>query len=623
MSLKNLSVSNKVIAAFALTIFATIALGVFSITRLSQLNANTAELRGDWMPSIRLLAEFRYSVTRFRSFEGAALLAGTDAQHEENRKMLDTLATQASAALTKYEPLVTAGKERELTDAIKDAWTAYFPMLEQEMEINRTKGATAAAEFYQKEMRAAFGKLNDAINADIKFNNDGGVEAGDRSAETYATARLFIIGALGLSVLLGFGAGFFLIRGVSAPLVKMTGAMAELAAGRLDAHVPHADQKDEIGKLAEAMTTFKNQLAAAERSKAEQTEVIVSSIGAGLDHLAKGDLTHRVTAELTGPFAKLKEDFNAALSRLQETLKNVLNSTSQISTGAGEISQAADDLSRRTEQQAASLEQTAAALEEITSTVKKTSANTREASTSAATAKTAAEEGGRVVETAIRAMDSISQSSKQITEIIGVIDEIAFQTNLLALNAGVEAARAGEAGRGFAVVASEVRALAQRSSDAAKEIKTLIKASGEHVGAGVKYVGESGDALKRIVEQVVQINDLVREMAQAAEQQSTGIEEVNSAVGQMDQVTQQNAAMVEQSTAASRNLATETQTLSRLVGFFSVGGESKPAAAPAPVAARPRPAVVTAKARPQPARAAARSGGAASNLAVAEDWTEF
>jgi methyl-accepting chemotaxis protein len=400
----------------------------------------------------------------------------------------------------------------------------------------------------------------------------------------------------------------------------MTGAMGELAAGKLDAHVPNSDQQDEIGKLAEAMTAFKNQLAAAERSKAEQTRLIVDSIGTGLSEIAQGNLSHRVVAELTGPFAKLKQDFNAAVDRLQETLRGVMDCTHQIANGAGEISNAADDLSRRTEQQAASLEETAAALEEITATVKNTSTNTKEATVSAATARTTAEEGGRVVETAVRAMDAIAASSKQITDIIGVIDEIAFQTNLLALNAGVEAARAGEAGRGFAVVASEVRALAQRSSEAAKQIKALINTSSEHVADGVKYVGESGTALKRIVEQVVQINAFVGEMALAAQQQATGIEEVNAAVGQMDQVTQQNAAMVEESTAASRNLADETRTLTGLIGFFKVGDSSQAAPVRAPVQAQ------TPVRRTQPVRqvrVAAAGGRAHPASAAADDWTEF
>ncbi|GAA0540129.1 methyl-accepting chemotaxis protein [Rhizomicrobium palustre] len=358
--------------------------------------------------------------------------------------------------------------------------------------------------------------------------------------------------------------------------------------------------------------------------QAQQTELTIKSIGEGLDQLAKGNLTHRVTADMSGSFAKLKEDFNLALDRLQDTMTNVVSTTSQITTGSDEISKAADDLSRRTEQQAASLEETAAALEEITATVKKTAANAREASQSVSTAKQVAETGGQVVETAVKAMDAISQSSKQITDIIGVIDEIAFQTNLLALNAGVEAARAGDAGKGFAVVASEVRALAQRSSEAAKQIKGLINTSSDQVGQGVKFVGESGTALKRIVEQVVQINSLVGEMAQAAEQQSTGIEQVNAAVTQMDRSTQQNAAMVEESTAAARSLAQEGRTLNELMSFFNVGAKTNiagPRTTP-----QARGAVLPAH-NPAP-RAAGRRGQAAAAVALdtkpsKDEWAEF
>jgi methyl-accepting chemotaxis protein len=622
MSLKNLSVSKKVIGAFAITLIATIAVGLFSIQRMAQLNGNTVEFSGNLLPSVRTLCEMRYYATRFRLNQGAYLLAPPGEARTNAKALLDKMRDGFERAMQKYRNLPADDEERRLTDVIQAKWSVYVPTLEKLSEIDRTSGQAPAAAYFMGPMKDAFNELNDAISADVTFNDHSATLQREESDSTYDSTRLFIMGALGLSLLLGAFSGFLLIRGVSVPLTRMTSAMGELAAGRLDAHVPHADQKDEIGKLAEAMTTFKNQLAAAERSKAEQTQTIVSSIGAGLDYLAKGDLTHRVTADLTGPFGKLKEDFNAALARLEETLKNVLTSTDQISTGASEISTAADDLSRRTEQQAASLEETAAALEEITATVKKTMTNTREASASVTSAKTEAVDGGRVVETAIKAMDSIAQSSKQITEIIAVIDEIAFQTNLLALNAGVEAARAGEAGKGFAVVASEVRALAQRSSEAAKEIKTLIKTSSEHVGAGVKYVGESGDALKRIVDQVIQINELVKDMAMAAEQQATGIEQVNAAVAQMDQVTQQNAAMVEQSTAASRGLAGETQTLSQLVGFFNVGRQTKVVALPKSVPA-PKP-VVRAKAEPVKVRRAAAAGSARGTAAPAtDDWAEF
>ncbi|MGA7673724.1 MAG: methyl-accepting chemotaxis protein [Rhizomicrobium sp.] len=632
---KNLSVSTKVISAFACVLIATVALGLFSVQRLSQVNANAVDIRDHWLQGTRVLGELQYSATRYRSWNGAYLLFSTDEMRETGRQNLESLQVAVGESLRKYQALAGSDKERGMADQIANKWGAYQPLLDKELEINKTNGQAAAVAYYMGPMMKSFTEFKDAIDDTIAYNTQSADAAGAAGQATFESARFWIFSALGFALFLCFGAGFVLIRSVSGPLVQMTGAMGQLAAGKLDVFVPNADQKDEIGKLAEAMTAFKNQLAAAERSKAEQTETIVGSVGTGLTALAKGDLTHRVTAELTGPFVKLKDDFNVAMSHLQDTMKNVLSSTSGISTGANEISQAADDLSRRTEQQAASLEETAAALEEITATVKKTASNTKEASTSVVTAKSAAEEGGRVVETAIKAMDQIEQSSKQITDIIGVIDEIAFQTNLLALNAGVEAARAGDAGKGFAVVASEVRALAQRSSEAAKEIKTLIKASSEHVGAGVKFVGESGQALKRIVDQVVQINSLVTEMAQAAEQQSTGIEQVNVAVSQMDQVTQQNAAMVEESTAASRNLASETQALSNLVAFFTVGEDAKPISHNAPALhhqAAPQP---TAKPRPPQTAIRHSAGGATGRHAAAavarrpsaeteaEDWTEF
>lgn len=383
-------------------------------------------------------------------------------------------------------------------------------------------------------------------------------------------------------------------------------------------------------KFASDVTDVENERKAAEEQRAikaaEQAQV-VGSLAKGLNELSSGNLTSQLEEEFATEYEQLRHDFNATAARLRETMQSVMSATRGISTGADEVSQAADDLSKRTEQQAASLEETAAALEEITATVRKTAQNAKEASAIVTTAKSAAEDGGQIVDTAITAMGQIEQSSKQITDIIGVIDEIAFQTNLLALNAGVEAARAGDAGRGFAVVASEVRALAQRSSEAAREIKTLIKASSEHVESGVKLVGESGQALRKIVNQVVEINSLVSEMAMAAQQQSTGIEEVNTAVAQMDQVTQQNAAMVEQSTAASRNLASETAELSELVSFFKVGKadtSSRKAAAPVQVSSSTAKPRVVAKPQPRLASGAGRMAAVAvAHQEDEDDWQEF
>jgi methyl-accepting chemotaxis protein len=288
-------------------------------------------------------------------------------------------------------------------------------------------------------------------------------------------------------------------------------------------------------------------------------------------------------------YDQLRTDFNAAMENLQNTMEAVAGSTGAVRSGAAEINQASDDLSQRTEQQAASLEETAAALDEITATIRRTAEGAKEARQVVAAAKTDAERSSKVVNETVAAMSAIEISSKEIGNIIGVIDEIAFQTNLLALNAGVEAARAGDAGRGFAVVATEVRGLAQRSAEAAKQIKALIAASSTHVANGVTLVSETGRVLGRTLEQVEELDRLVGEIAASAKEQATGLGQVNTAVNQMDQVTQQNAAMVEQTTAASRSLADEAAELAQLVAEFQTGhagiehktrpSERKPAAA--------------------------------------------
>ncbi|WP_408841215.1 methyl-accepting chemotaxis protein [Acidocella sp.] len=363
----------------------------------------------------------------------------------------------------------------------------------------------------------------------------------------------------------------------------------------------------------------RRRIEAEQAAAAAQRQFVVDSVAAGLEKLSGGDLLFRLTETFSSEYEKLRGDFNAAMAKLQETMQAIATNAQGVQMGAGEITQASDDLSRRSEQQAASLEETAAALDQITATVRRTAEVANEARNLVSTSKTDAEHSGDVVRQTVGAMDRIETSSKQIGNIIGVINEIAFQTNLLALNAGVEAARAGDAGRGFAVVATEVRALAQRSADAAKEIKTLISASGTQVATGVKLVGETGIALGRIVEQVEQLNGLVRDIAGSAQEQATGLAEVNSAVNQMDQVTQQNAAMVEQSTAASHSLASEAEALGQLVGQFQIGGQaSTPYAAAqvrkaAPAARKPAHAPVgkfVPVARPV-------------QVGAAEDWDEF
>ncbi|PZR33447.1 PAS domain-containing methyl-accepting chemotaxis protein [Caulobacter segnis] len=303
-----------------------------------------------------------------------------------------------------------------------------------------------------------------------------------------------------------------------------------------------------------------------EQAAAVQNQV-VSILAERLGRLADGDLTAEIDV-FPDQYDRIKGDFNRSVESLRGALSAIAEATGNLQSGSSEIASAADDLSRRTEQQAASLEQTAAAIEEIVATVKRSAGGALEASTAAAEARNHADRSGEVVREAVAAMGEIENSSGQITRIIGVIDEIAFQTNLLALNAGVEAARAGEAGRGFAVVAQEVRALAQRSADAAKEIKVLIASSTAQVARGVRLVGDTGEALSGIVSKVSEIDQLIREIAASSQEQSTGLSQVNAAMNQMDQVTQQNAAMVEETTAAVANMSTEARALARLVGRF-------------------------------------------------------
>ncbi|MDB5421416.1 MAG: chemotaxis protein, partial [Brevundimonas sp.] len=312
----------------------------------------------------------------------------------------------------------------------------------------------------------------------------------------------------------------------------------------------------------------------ADRLAIEQAQgVLVEALAGSLAKLSAGDLTSRIERDMTGSHARVKDDYNTAIESLRQTLDQVLDAVSALRGGAEDIADASHDLSRRTEQQAASLEETAAALEQITATVKHSAEGARQASSAAAAARTETQRSGDVVDQAVAAMDRIRTSSGQIGEILGVMDEIAFQTNLLALNAGVEAARAGEAGRGFAVVASEVRALAQRSADSARQIKTLIAVSTSEVAEGVKLVNEAGSALGAIADRVAEMDALVSTIAAASQEQSMGLSQVNTAVSQMDQVTQQNAAMVEKTTASAANLKTEADQLAMLVERFETGGD--------------------------------------------------
>ncbi|WGM38211.1 methyl-accepting chemotaxis protein [Caulobacter sp. NIBR1757] len=364
----------------------------------------------------------------------------------------------------------------------------------------------------------------------------------------------------------------------------------------------------------------------AERAAAQATQQsVVNALADGLERLAARDLSVRLRTAFPPEYEQLRGHFNGAVEALGETLTTVQRAAQSLNASADQIATASDDLSRRTETQAAGLEETAAAMEQLTTSVRRSAEGSREAAGLVETATNSANASADVVHQATTAMAAISESSSQIGQIIGVIDEIAFQTNLLALNAGVEAARAGDAGRGFAVVAQEVRALAQRSADAAKEIKTLISASTGHVGEGVRLVALTGQALHGIAGEVGRIAALVNEISASSQEQATGLQEVNIAISQMDQLTQQNAAMVEESTAASHALREESGAMTTAVGHFNLGvatGEARPAARPAPVTTGSRPSPPNPALKQARARIQAFAGGGRP-AAASEGWEEF
>ena len=430
------------------------------------------------------------------------------------------------------------------------------------------------------------GLIGTALTTEVKIVGvDYNILVEIADSETYAalnsTKNLLVLWALVAAAFL-IVVGILMAKAITKPIARVSNAIRTIAGGNLTVEIVDADRNDEVGDIAKSLDALREKLGLAalmdqerEVRAAEQWRIF-GALTEGFRELSSGNLTQSIDAAF-GEHEMLRHDFNQTVERLSETISLVVETAESIRSRASEISQSSEHLSTRTETQAATLEETAAALDELTGSIKSAAEGAKEVEAIVRSARNEAEESGKVVQSAVNAMTEIERSSNQISQIIGVIDDIAFQTNLLALNAGVEAARAGDAGRGFAVVASEVRALAQRSSGAAKEIKSLISASTQHVGRGVEQVRRAGNALENIVNRVGHISTLVSNIAAAAAEQSCGLAEINLGVSQLDQVTQQNAAMVEQSSAASQSMSQEVAGLSELVSQFRVRRVSLPA----------------------------------------------
>jgi methyl-accepting chemotaxis protein len=494
-----------------------------------------------------------------------------------------TNTTEADRAQEVQKMVDLVAKYRKLANRLHYAQTQAGSL-----DAEQIKAASAEATTLEDAMTGLGAELAS------QFHEAAEASYAQASVSAALTQReILVAGAAGL--LLGAMMGFFFTRSISRPIIEVTRTMRELASGDLTVEPAHATHHNEIGEMARAVLVFRDaaiekarleaeaerQRALAEEMRADneraqreaiahERAIVAESVGSGLSRLAAKDLSFRMSSDIPEAYRKLQADFNAAIAQLEAAMASLAARGGAIDVGTSQIASATDDLSRRTEQQATSLEEAAATLEEVTTMVRRTAESTDRARAVAGAAQADAAKGGEVIRRAVEAMSAIEKSSQQITQIIGVIDEIAFQTNLLALNAGVEAARAGDAGRGFAVVASEVRALAQRSANAAKEIKTLISTSTGQVSQGVALVAETGRSLQRIVDQVTEINRVVAEIAASAKEQATAVVSVNQSIGDMDKATQQNAAMAEESTAASHNLSDEAKHLAALIAEFEV-----------------------------------------------------
>ena len=575
MKFGNFRIPTKLLVVFGvlLATIATMGVALFINSRVLEQSVAKSERAYKVMQAADTAT---YRLTRQENSLRGYLLSGDDYYV----KRIETVhKVKFFGALDKLD---TLGADKAEVQAIRDAYAGYR---KEAIDPALRLGADPATRPQAVELVRNDGVADKAV-VPVEDALDAILASAQKRIETEALAQkkaqglsnLVLMAGILLSGAIALGGGLLLSSSIAKPVAAMTAAMRRLASGDNAIEVPAVNRADEVGQMAAAVAHFKEAAIAKIRieSEAEQTRTaaereraandderrataaeqaqVVEALASSLSRLADGDLTCRIDAPFAGRYQQLRDDFNKAVLKLEDAMKAIVSATGGVNAGADEIASASDNLSRRTEQQAASLEETAAALDEITATVRKTASGAQEASQVVAAARTDAERSGRIVSQAVAAMTEIETSSTQVSQIIGVIDEIAFQTNLLALNAGVEAARAGEAGRGFAVVAQEVRALAQRSADAAKEIKTLISTSTQQVGAGVDLVGQTGEALSRIVEQVASIDALMKEISASTTEQATGLNEVNSAVNQMDQVVQQNAAMVEEATAATHSL---------------------------------------------------------------------
>ncbi|MGF7000955.1 methyl-accepting chemotaxis protein [Paraburkholderia sp. GAS32] len=574
-SLKNLKVVTQLVLGFSVVIVLLVGLGAFSLFELSGENAHVAELRDNWLPSVRSSLQMQAGLREIRLNEYRAAGSATPAEAQKAEPLIEAGLANYRHADAEYQKLMTEPEEKTAYADIQTLMPQYLDLDQQVRALAKAGKQADAMGLMTGQSATIRGAIEKDIKTIVDVNVAGAAREGEAADRAYSRAIALVTGLIVAAAVVALGVALIIARG----LVKQLGGEPR------DAAALASDIAD--GNLRVAV-----RLKAADRSS------LMFSLGAMKDQLTS-------------------------------IVQGIKTSSESISVAAGEIAQGNSDLSQRTEEQAASLEETASSMEELTGTVRQNADNAKQATTLASAASEIAQRGGEVVGRVVETMHGISDSSAKMTEIISVIEGIAFQTNILALNAAVEAARAGEQGRGFAVVASEVRMLAQRSATAAREIKELIGESVTRVDAGSKLVEEAGSTINEIVVSVKRVTSIMSEISSASEEQSTGIEQVNTAVSQMDEVTQQNAALVEEAAAATQSMAQQVQALREAVAVFRVDDTGSGSAALAVTSARsPAVAVAMKSAKPEPGRRAQRpanqpASAASTDIAAASEWQTF
>ncbi|WP_418515142.1 methyl-accepting chemotaxis protein [Delftia sp. PS-11] len=488
-------------------------IGALQIKRV-QFNAN--DLGTNWLPSVNALGAIQKAANEIRRSSQRHVMEVTaekkQIQEDRYRRIKDTT---LPGLFAQYEPLITSEEERAIYNELRQRWDAFITVTEKMLALSK-QGAEFDVQVRELATGAtpqAFNQFLESIERDLQLNMDGGHTATAQAQKDYHLALSLLTGMLVVAVVIGAFLAWAITNSITEPLRQAVQVVQTVASGDLTASI-NVQGRDEPAQLLSAM-----------------------------------------------------RDMN---DKLGEIISSVRHSSDSIATGSSEIATGSLDLSQRTEQQASNLQETAASMEELTATVRTNADTAKQANLVASEASAAAVQGGESVAQVVRTMDEITQASRKIADIIGVIDGIAFQTNILALNAAVEAARAGEQGRGFAVVAGEVRALAQRSATAAKEIKDLISVNLAKVEQGTEVATRAGEQMGRIVEQVRSVDTMITEISSASHEQSIGIRQVGEAISQLDQMTQQNAALVEESTAAAGSLEQQAAALAQIVATFKM-----------------------------------------------------